>query len=63
MAMQLLFAVVLPMALLLGVTALIASGRLTLNHTAIWLLARQNRLWMSGVVLLTAAGVIYASRR
>ena len=63
MAMQLLFAVVLPMALLLGLTALIASGRLTLNHTAIWVLARQNRLWMSGVVVLTAAGVIYASRR
>jgi len=63
MAMQLLFAVVLPMALLVGLTALIATGRLTLNHTAIWVLARQNRLWMSGVVLLTAAGVIYASRR
>ena len=63
MAMQLLFAVVLPMALLVGLTALIASGRLTLNHTAIWVLARQNRLWMSGVVVLTAAGVIYASRR
>ena len=63
MAMQLLFAVVLPMALLVGLTALIASGRLTLNHTAVWVLARQNRLWMSGVVVLTAAGVIYASRR
>lgn len=63
MAMQLLFAVVLPMALLVGLTALIASGRLTLNHTAIWVLARQNRLWMTGVVVLTAAGVIYASTR
>ena len=63
MAMQLLFAVVLPMALLVGLTALIASGRLTLNHTAAWILARQNRIWMGGIVALTAAAAIYASRR
>ena len=63
MAMQLLFAVVLPMALLVGLTALIASGRLTLNNTAVWVLARQNRIWMGGIVALTAAAAIYASRR
>ena len=63
MAMQLLLSVVLPMALLVGLTALIASGRLTLNHTAVWVLARQNRIWMGGIVALTAAAAIYASRR
>ena len=63
MAMQLLFAVVFPMALLVGLTVLIASGRLTLNHTAVWALARQNRIWMGGIVALTAAAAIYASRR
>ena len=63
MAMQLLFAVVLPIALLVGLTALIASGRMTLNHTAVWVLARQNRIWMGGIVALTAAAAIYASRR
>ena len=63
MAMQLLFAVVLPIVLLVGLTALIASGRLTLNHTAVWVLARQNRIWMGGIVALTAAAAIYASRR
>ena len=62
MAMQLLFAVVLPMALLVGLTALIASGRMTLNHGAVWVLARQNRIWMGGIVALTAAAAIYASQ-
>jgi uncharacterized membrane protein YqjE len=62
MALQLLLALVLPMALLVGLTVLIASGRLSLNQTAVWFLARQNRIWMSGVVVLTAAAAIYASR-
>ena len=61
--MQLLLAVVVPMVLLVGLTALLASGRLELSRSAQWLLARQNTIWMAGIVALAAAAMVVALQR
>ena len=61
--MQLLLAVVVPMVLLVGLTALLASGRLVLSRNAQWLLARQNTIWMAGIVALAAAAMVVALQR
>ena len=61
--MQLLLAVVVPMVLLVGLTALLASGRLVLLRNAQWVLARQNTIWMAGIVALAAAAVVVALQR
>ena len=61
--MQLLLAVVVPMVLLVGLTALLASGRLVLSRNAQWVLARQNTIWMAGIVALAAAAVVVALQR
>ena len=61
--MQLLLAVVVPMVLLVGLTALLASGRLVLSRKAQWLLARQNTIWMAGIVALAAAAMVVALQR
>ncbi len=61
--MQLVWALLLPMALLVGLTALVASGRLSFSRNAAWLLARQNTIWMAGMVAIAAAAVVVALQR
>ena len=61
--MQLLLAVVVPMVLLVGLTAPLASGRLVLSRNAQWLLARQNIIWMAGILALAAAAMMVALQR
>ena len=61
--MQLVLALLLPVALLLGLTALVASGRLSFSRNAAWLLARQNTIWMAGIVAIAAAAVVVALQR
>ena len=61
--MQLLLAVVVPMVLLVGLTALLASWRLVLSRNAQWLLARQHTIWMAGIVALAAAAMVVALQR
>ena len=61
--MQLLLAVVVPVVLLVGLTALLSTGRLSFSRNAAWLLARQNSIWMSGIVALAVAAAVVASRR
>ena len=56
--MQLFLALVVPVVLLVGLTALLATGRLALSRNAAWLLARQNTIWMAGIVALAAAAVV-----
>lgn len=63
MALQLIAAVLLPAVLLLGLTFLLASRRLSLTVKAQWLLARQNSIWMGGVIALAAAAAVYAMSR
>ena len=61
--MQLFLALVVPFVLLVGLTALLATGRLALSRNAAWLLARQNTIWMAGIVALAAAAVVVAMQR
>ena len=61
--MQALLALLIPTLLLLGLTAFVATGQLRWTTCAEWLLARQNRLWMGGVVALAAAGAVAALSR
>ena len=61
--MQLLLALVVPVVLLVGLTGLLATGRLALSRNAAWLLARQNTIWMAGIVALAAAAVVVAMQR
>ena len=61
--MQLLLAVVVPVVLLVGLTALLSTGRLSFSRNAAWLLARQNSIWMSGIVALAVAAAVLALRR
>ena len=61
--MQLLLALVVPAVLLVGLTALLASGRLSLSRNAAWLLERQNTIWMAGIVALAVAAVLIALQR
>lgn len=61
--MQLLLALVVPVVLLVGLTALLSTGRLSFSRNAAWLLERQNNIWMTGIVALAAAAVVFALRR
>ena len=61
--MQMLLALVVPVVLLVGLTALLATGRLAFSRNAQWLLARQNSIWMAGIVALAAAAAVVALKR
>ena len=50
--MQLVLALVVPVVLLVGFTALLATGRLSISRNAAWLLERQGSIWMAGIVPL-----------
>ena len=53
--MQLVLALVVPVVLLVGFTALLATGRLSISRNAAWLLERQGSIWMAGIIALAAA--------
>ena len=61
--MQLFLAVVVPMVLLVGFTALLATDRLSISRNAAWLLKLQGRIWMAGIVALVAAAAVVALQR
>ena len=61
--MQLVLAIVVPVGLLVGFTALLATGRLSISRNAAWLLDRQGSIWMAGIVTLAAAAVVVALQR
>ena len=61
--MQLFLALVVPVVLLVGITALISTGRLSFSRNAAWLLERQNSIWMIGIVALAAAAAVLALQR
>ena len=61
--MQLFLALVVPVVLLVGFTVLLATGRLSISRNAAWLLERQGRIWMAGIVALADAAVVVALQR
>ena len=60
--MQLVLALVVPVVLLVGFTALLATGRLSISRNAAWWLERQGSIWMAGIVALAAAAVVALQR-
>ena len=60
--MQLVLALVVPVVLLVGFTALLATGRLSISRNAAWLLERQGSTWMAGIGALAAAAVVALQR-
>ena len=58
--MHLVLALAVPVALLVGFTALLATGRLSISRNAAWLLVRQGSIWMAGIVALAAAAAVVA---
>ena len=58
--MQLFLALVVPVVLLVGLTALLATGRLSFSRNVAWLLERQSSIWMAGIVALAAAAAVLA---
>ena len=61
--MQLFLALVVPVVLLVGLTALLATGRWSFSRNAAWLLERQSNIWMTGIVALAAAAAVLALKR
>ena len=61
--MQLFLALVLSVVLLVGFTALLSTGMLSMSRNAAWLLERQGSIWMAGIVALAAAAVVVAMQR
>ena len=61
--MQLFLALVVPVVLLVGLTALLATGRLSFSRNDAWLLERQSSIWMAGIVALAAAAAVVALQR
>ena len=63
MVMQLFLALVVPVVLLVGLTALVTTGRLSFSRNVAWLLERQSSIWMTGIVALAAAAAVLALQR
>ena len=61
--MQLVLALVIPVVLLLGFPALLATDKLSISRKAAWLLGRQGSIWMAGIVALAAAAAVVALQR
>ena len=61
--MQLVLALVVPVVLLVGFTALLATSRLSISRNASWFLERQGSIWMSGILALAAAAAVVALQR
>ena len=61
--MQVLLAVVVPVVLLVRLTALLTTGRLSFSRNAAPLLNLQSRIGMAEIVLLAVAAVVVALKR
>ena len=61
--MQLVLALVIPVVLLVGFTALWATDKLSISRKAAWLLECQGSIWMAGIVALAAAAAVVALQR
>ncbi|MCB4428189.1 hypothetical protein FZX09_05130 [Synechococcus sp. MU1643] len=61
--MQLFLALVVSVVLLVGLTALLATGSLSFSRNAAWLLERQSNVWMTGIVSLASAAAVLALQR
>ena len=61
--MQLFLALAVPVVLIVGFTALLATGRLSISRNSSWLLERQGSIWMAGIVALAAAAAVVALQR
>ena len=61
--MQLFLALVVPVVLLVRLTALVTTGRLSFSRNAAWLLERQSSIWMIGIVALAVAAAVLALQR
>ena len=55
---QLFLALLVPGFLHVLLTALLATGRLSFSQNAACLLARQNSIWMTGIVTIAAAAAM-----
>ena len=60
MSLQLLCALVVPALLLVGLTYLVSTGRLSFSAGALSLLAQRREIWMVGIIALVTAGAIKA---
>ena len=60
--MQLVLALVVPVILLVGFTALLATGRLSIPRNAACLLGCQGSIWMAGILALAAAAMAALQR-
>ena len=60
MSLQLLCALVVPALLLVGLTYLVSTGRLSFSARALSLLAQRREIWMVGIIALVTAGAIKA---
>ena len=60
MTLQLLFALLVPAMLLVGLTYLVSKGRLRFSPGAVFLLAQRREIWMAGIIALVTAGAIKA---
>ena len=60
MTLQLLFALLVPASLLVGLTYLLSTGRLRFSPGALSLLAQRRDIWMVGIIALVTAGAIKA---
>ena len=56
-------ALVVPVVLLVGLTALLATGMLSFSRNAAWLLEHQSSIWMTGIVAIAAAAAVIALQR
>ena len=61
--MQLVLVLLVPVVLLVGFTALLATGTLSISRKAAWFLERKGSIWMAGIVALAAAAVVVALQR
>ena len=60
MSLQLLCALVVPALLLVGLTYLVSTGRLSFSAGALSLMAQRREIWMVGIIALVTAGAIKA---
>ena len=61
--MKLFLAIVVPVVLLVGLTALLTTVRLSFSRNAAWLLERQGGIWMTGIVALDAPAAVLTLQR
>ena len=62
--MQLFLALLVSGVLLVSLTVLLATGRLSFSQNAPWFLARQSSIWMTGgIVTIAAAAAAVALQR